>query len=89
MKERPKNCSRSLKKSEKHPFPGFRTPEKGCFFHSKKYEYVVQEVWARAILHNFRAVIVSGVEIEQKDTSYEYQTDFSEACKTRRDFLHL
>ena len=29
------------------------------------------------------------VKIEQKDTSYEYQANFSEACKTCRDFLRI
>ena len=56
-------------------------------FHSKKYEYIVQEVWARAILHNFCSAIVSGVVIEKKDVLYEYQANFSEACKICRDFL--
>lgn len=56
-------------------------------FHSKKYEYIVQEVWARAILHNFSSSIASSVVIEKTDTAYEYQANFSEACKTCRDFL--
>ena len=58
-------------------------------FHSKKYEYIIQEVWARAILYNFSSTIASGVEIEKKDTLYEYQTNFAEACKTCRDFLRI
>ena len=58
-------------------------------FHSKKYEYIVQEVWARAILHNFSSSIASSVVIEKKDTAYEYQVNFSEACKTCRDFLRI
>ena len=58
-------------------------------FHSKKYEYIVQEVWARAILHNFSSSIASSVVIEKRDTAYEYQANFSEACKTCRDFLRI
>lgn len=58
-------------------------------FHSKKYEYIVQEVWARAILHNFSSAITSGVEIKKEDTLYEYQVNFAEACKTCRDFMRI
>ena len=58
-------------------------------FHSKKYEYVVQEIWARAILHNFSSEIIAKVEIEQRDTKYEYQANFAEAFKTCRDFLRI
>ena len=58
-------------------------------FHSRKYDYIVQEVWARAILHNFSSAIISGVEIEEKDTKYEYQVNFSEAFRTCRDFLRI
>ena len=58
-------------------------------FHAKKYEYIVQEIWARAILHNFSSEIISGVEIEKRDTKHEYQVNFSEAFKTCRDFLRI
>ncbi len=58
-------------------------------FHSKKCEYIVQEVWARAILHNFSSAITSKVQIEKEDTLHEYQVNFSEACKTCRDFLRI
>ena len=57
--------------------------------HSKKYEYIVQEIWARAILHNFSSEIIAGVEIEQHDTKYKYQANFAEAFKICRDFLRL
>lgn len=57
--------------------------------HSKKYEYVVQEIWARAILHNFSSAIISGVEIEKRETKYEYQVNFAEAFKICRDFLGI
>ena len=49
----------------------------------------MQEVWARAVLHNFSSAIASNVEIEKKDTLYEYQANLSEACKTCRDFLRI
>ena len=58
-------------------------------FHSKKYEYIIQEVWARAILHNFCSVIMSDVKTEKYHTKYEYQVNFSEAFKICRDFLRM
>ena len=57
--------------------------------HSKIYEYVVQEIWARAILHNFCSEIALNVEIEQKERKYEYQVNYSQAVKTCRDFLRI
>lgn len=58
-------------------------------FHSKKYEYIVQEVWARAILHNFSSEIIQNVGIEKQDTKYRYQANFSEGFKACRDFLRI
>ena len=55
--------------------------------HSKKYPYIVQEVWARAILYNFCADITNHVEIEQNHRKYEYKANFAEACKTCREYL--
>lgn len=57
--------------------------------HSKKYEYVVQEIWARAILHNFCSEIAFNVKIEQNGRKYEYQLNYSQAVKTCRDFLRI
>lgn len=57
--------------------------------HSKKYEYIVQEVWARAILHNFSTEISTNVEVEKCDRKHTYQINFSEAFKICRDFLRI
>ena len=56
-------------------------------FHSKKYEYIEQEVWARAILYNFCAEISVHVDVPEKERKYMYQINFSEAVKICRDFL--
>lgn len=74
---------------EENSFRDLKYPLCLTAFHSKKYEYIVQEVWVRAILHNFSSAIASKVVIEKKDTLYEYQANFSEACKTCRDFLRI
>ncbi len=58
-------------------------------FHSKKYEYIVQEIWTRVILHNFSSAILSVVDIDKRNTKYEYQVNFAEAFKICRDFLRI
>ena len=75
--------------NEENSFRDLKYPLCLRAFHSKKYEYIVQEIWARAILHNFSSEIIAGVEIEQCDTQYEYQVNFAEAFKTCRDFLRI
>ncbi len=58
-------------------------------FHSKKYDYIVQEIWARTILHNFSSAIISGVDIGERSTRYKYQVNFAEAFKICRNFLRI
>lgn len=58
-------------------------------FHSKKYAYIAQEVWARAILYNFSSSIIANVTIEREDLAYEHQVNYSAALKTCRDFLRI
>lgn len=75
--------------NEENSFRDLKYPLCLKAFHSKKYEYIVQEIWARAILHNFSSAIISGVKIEKRETKYEYQVNFAEAFKTCRDFLRI
>ena len=58
-------------------------------FHSKKVEYIEQEIWARLILFNFCTVIITHVVIEQKDTKYVYQVNFVMAMKICHHFIRL
>ncbi len=51
-------------------------------FHSKRFEYIVQEIWARAIMYNFYSEIAMSVEISEKNTKYIYQINYSAAIKT-------
>jgi hypothetical protein len=48
-------------------------------FHSKKQEYIVQEIYARLIMYNFSAMITSSVVIKHRDTQYAYQVNFTVA----------
>lgn len=56
-------------------------------FHSKKTEYISQEVFAALILYNFSAMIASRVIIQRKDTRYVYQINFSLAIQICKHFL--
>jgi len=53
-------------------------------FHSKKVEFIVQEIYARLIMYNFCEKIITSVIIEKKGTKHMYQVNFSVAidiCK--------
>jgi len=40
-------------------------------------ELISQEIWARLILYNFCSIITACAVIEQKNTKYSYQVNFS------------
>ncbi len=56
-------------------------------FHSKKYEYIIQEIWARAILYNFSTAIIKDVTVDKKNTINVYQVNYSLAFKTCREYM--
>jgi hypothetical protein len=56
------------------------------FFHSKKVEYIYQEVLAGLIMYNFCEKITLHVIIEQKDTKHKYQANFTAAIRICRHF---
>ena len=58
-------------------------------FHSKKAEYIEQEIWARLILFNFCAIIATHVAVEQKNTKHEYQVNFAMAMRICHHFVRL
>lgn len=78
-----------LRWNEENSFRDLKYPLCLKAFHSKKYEFIVQEIWARAVLHNFSSAIISRVDIGNRRTKYEYQVNFAEAFKICRDFLRL
>lgn len=56
-------------------------------FHSRKVEYILQEIFARLIMYNFSELITSHVVMEKKDRKYEYKANFSVAVHICREFL--
>ncbi len=56
-------------------------------FHSKKVEYIMQEIYARLILYNYCEIITIHVMIHQKDTKHIYQMNYTIAIHVCRYFL--
>lgn len=56
-------------------------------FHAKKVECIVQEVYARMIMYNFCEMITMHVIINQTDTRYIYQVNFTVAIQICRYFF--
>ena len=56
-------------------------------FHSKKVEYITQEIFARLIMYNFCEIITLHVIIKQKPTKYGYQVNFTVAIHICRYFF--
>lgn len=56
------------------------------YFHSKKVEYICQEVFASLVMYNFCEKITLNVIIQQKDTKHKYQANFTVAIRICRHF---
>ena len=56
-------------------------------FHSKKVEYILQEIYARLTMYNFCEIITTSVTIQQKSTKHVYQLNYTVAIHICRYFL--
>lgn len=56
-------------------------------FHSKKVEFIKQEIYARLVLYNFCEAITSHVVVQNKTRKHTYQLNFSAAVDICRQFL--
>ncbi len=57
------------------------------FFHSKKVEYILQEIFAKLTMYNFTELITSHVVIKQKNRKLSYKINFSASVHICRNFL--
>ena len=57
------------------------------FFHSKKKELVLQEIYAKIILYNFCELVTQCIIIQKGNTKYHYQINFSIAISICMEFL--
>lgn len=46
-------------------------------FHSKKADYIIQEIFARLTMYNFCEIITTHIVIQQKSGKYSYQVNFT------------
>ena len=56
-------------------------------FHSKKVEYIAQEVFAKLTMYNFCEIITLNVVITHKQRKHEYQVNFTVAIHICRYFF--
>ena len=56
-------------------------------FHSKKVEYILQEIFASLIMYNFSELITSHVVVKQKNRKYPYRINFAAAVHICRNFF--
>ena len=57
------------------------------FFHSRKKDLVIQEIYAKLILYNFCELITGAIVVEKKDRKYSYRINFSIAIAICTEFL--
>ena len=57
------------------------------YFHSKKTENILQEVFARLTMHNFAELITSHVVVKQKSRKHLYKINFASAVHICRNFF--
>lgn len=56
-------------------------------FHSKKVEYIQQEIYARLIMYNFSELTISHIIIQRKERKYAYKANFSTAVHICRKYI--
>ena len=57
------------------------------YLHSKKTEYILQEIFASLTMYNFAELITSHVVVKQKNKKYPYRINFSAAVHICRNFF--
>ena len=55
--------------------------------HSKKTEYILQEIFAKLTMYNFAELITSHVVVKQKNRKYPYRINFAAAVHICRNFF--
>lgn len=56
-------------------------------FHSKKVEFIRQEIYARLIMYNFSELTISHIIIQRKERKYAYKANFSIAVHICREYI--
>ncbi len=56
-------------------------------FHSKKTEYILQEIFARLAMYNFAQLIISHIIVKQKGRKYSFRINFTASVHICRNFF--
>lgn len=56
-------------------------------FHSKKADFILQEIYARLIMYNFSMIIAMKVCVQQNNKVYVYQINYAEAIYICKHFI--
>lgn len=56
-------------------------------FHSKKADFILQEIYARLIMYNISMIIARRVCIQQDNKAYQYQINYAEAIYICKHFI--
>lgn len=56
-------------------------------FHSKKTEYILQEIFARLTMYNFSQLIISHIIVKQKKRKHSYRINFAVSVHICRNFF--
>ena len=57
------------------------------FFHSRKKQLVLQEIYAKLILYNFSEAITSGIVLRKKSSRFVYRINFTRALSLCAEYL--
>lgn len=58
-------------------------------FHSKKREFIIQEIWARMILYNYCILVAFQIPVNHSEKhKYERQISYADAIDICREYLH-
>ncbi|MGL4992195.1 MAG: transposase [Sarcina sp.] len=55
--------------------------------HSKKRDFIIQEIYAKLTMYNFCSMIISNIIVSKKETIYEHQVNFTMAMHISKEFL--
>ena len=56
-------------------------------FHSKKVEFIIQEIFAKLIMYNYSELIVTNITIQNKERTYNYRVNFTVAAHNSKKYF--
>lgn len=57
------------------------------YFHSKRRDFIIQEIYARLVLYNLTMLLVHSVSLPKRSTKHKYKISVSDAVITCRNYI--